>query len=134
MMSDLFSSGIIYLVKQPVNGNCGIPSLYGKVVDGSWGIEIIEKKLIEVYVIFSASNRKTLLILHIDNFGVDLTKRRLFGNKFKIIIENNNKAETLTREQLKRLVIDGTYEGEWHSRALEIQIKNFINASSMPSA
>ena len=92
------------------------------------------KKLIEVYVIFSASNMKTLLILHIDNFGVDLTKRRLFGNKFKIIIENNNKAETLTREQLKRLVIDGTYEGEWHSRALEIQIKNFINASSMPSA
>ncbi len=38
MMNDLFSSGTIYLIQTTVNGNCGIQSLYGRLLDGSFGV------------------------------------------------------------------------------------------------
>ena len=74
MMNDLFSSGKIYLIQTTVNGNCGIPSLYGRLVDGSLGVDIIDDTG-EVYALFTTANHKTLLILHVDDYGVDLTKR-----------------------------------------------------------
>ena len=77
MMSELFSSGRIILIRTTVNGNCGIPSLYGRLLDGKFGVDIVDEQE-EIYAIFTTSNHKMLLILHVDDYGVDLTKRRLF--------------------------------------------------------
>ena len=131
MMYDLFSSGDIYLVRSPVNGNCGIPSLYGRVLDGSLGIDVITE-LREVYVVFSTRNRLTLLILHVDQYGVDLTKRRIFKKKFRIMLEDSGSQLKITREQLKRLVLDGTYEAEWQDPVLQRQIEAFLTAGPQP--
>ena len=131
MMADLFSSGEIYLIMTPVNGNCGIPSLYGRLLDGSFGINIVES-LAEIYALFTTANHKMLLILHVDNYGVDLTKRRLFSGKFRTILENAENPISITREQLKRLVLDGTYVGEWHNPHLQAQMEAFQRASAMP--
>lgn len=131
MMADLFSSGEIYLIMTPVNGNCGIPSLYGRLLAGSFGINI-EKALGEIYALFTTANHKMLLILHVDNYGVDLTKRRLFKGKFRTILENTENPISITREQLKRLVLDGTYIGEWDNAHLQAQMEGFQRASAMP--
>ena len=133
MMSDLFSFGKIYLIMTPVNGNCGIPSLYGRLLNKSFGIDILDENG-EVYVIFTTSNHKSLLILHIDNYGVDLTKLRLFNGKFRTMLANTDKPLILTREQLTRLVLDGTYMGEWQNPQLQVQMEAFFAAQPVPKS
>lgn len=129
-MSDLFSSGKIFLILTPVNGNCGIPSLYGGLLNGSFGLDILNETG-ELYALFTTTNHKMLLILHVDNYGVDLTKRRLFKGKFRTMLENSEPLE-LTREQLKRLVLDGTYSKDWQNPQLQAQMEAFLQASPMP--
>ena len=131
MMNDLFSSGKIYLIQTTVNGNCGIPSLYGRLVDGSLGVDIIDDTG-EVYALFTTANHKTLLILHVDDYGVDLTKRRLFKGKFRTMLSDTEHPLVLTREQLKRLVLDGTYALEWQNTNLQAQMEVFRQAGPMP--
>ncbi len=133
MMSDLFSSGRMYLIQTPVNGNCGIPSLYGRLLTGAFGAEIIDEQQ-EIYAVFTTANHKTLLILHIDNYGVDLTKRRLFKGKFRTLLANTENPPMLTREQLKRLVLDGTYAMEWQNATLKAQMEAFHQAQPMPGS
>ena len=113
MLIDLFSEGKIYLIKTPVNGNAGIPSLFSRIINGSFGITFENSE--ESYFLFCTANKKTLIILHVDEAGIDITKRRLFGGKFKIIFEDTANPIKLTRDQLKRMVLDGTAEGEWQS-------------------
>ncbi len=128
MMCNLFSSGTIYLILTPVNGNCGIPRLYGRLLTGELGVENSS----EIYVIFTTSNRKTLLILHVDNYGVDLTKRRLHKGKFRTLLRKPQQIQTLTRQELLRLVLDGTYAEEWQTPEMKAQMESFYNAKSMP--
>ena len=127
MAIDLFSSGKIFLVKKPVNGNAGIPSLYAKFLNGSFGVENIQQDE-DVYVIFSNANRKLLIILHIDEAGVAIYKRRLFSGKFKIMLDNAADPCSLTRESLKRLILDGTYEGDWQSIYQKKKVKKVKTA------
>lgn len=136
MMYDLFSSGRIYLVREPINGNCGIPTLYGGLLDGRWGveIEIDPLKFEEIYALFTNKRRSMLFVLHVDQVGIDLTKRRLFGHGFRIVLDGSAGPVSLTRGQLKRLVLDGTYEGEWESLALQREIGHFLDAGAMPAA
>ena len=131
MMSDLFSSGKIYLILTPVNGNCGIPSLYGRLLDGSFGIDITNETG-EIYAVFTTKNHKTLLIFHVDNYGKDLTKRRLFKGKFRTMLANSELPLELSREQLKRLVLDGTYIGDWQDPQLQVQMETFLLATPQP--
>ena len=133
MMSDIFSSGHIYLIQTTVNGNCGIPSLYGRLLNGSFGVEILDDTG-EIYALFTTANHKTLLILHVDDYGVDLTKRRLFKGKFRTMLSDTQQPLTLTREQLKRLVLDGTYTLEWQNSNLQAQMAAFRQAEPMPVA
>ena len=130
MMCNLFSSGTIYLILTPVNGNCGIPRLYGRLLTGELGVDVDSSS--EIYVIFSTSNRKTLLILHVDNYGVDLTKRRLHRGKFRTLLRKPQQIQTLTRQELLRLVLDGTYAEEWQNPELQAQMEAFYKAKSMP--
>lgn len=131
-MYNLFSSGSIYLILTPVNGNCGIPSLYGRLLAGSFGVDISDSTS-EIYAVFTTSNRKTLLILHVDNYGVDLTKRRLYKGKFRTLLAKPQEILTLTRQELLRLVLDGTYVDEWRNPALQAQLEAFYQAKDMPN-
>lgn len=131
-MCNLFSSGVIYLILTPVNGNCGIPSLYGRLLAGEFGVDVCDSTN-EIYAVFTTANRKALLILHVDNYGVDLTKRRLHKGKFRTLLEKPQEIRTLTRQELLRLVLDGTYAEEWQNPVLQAQMEAFYQAKEMPN-
>ena len=67
------------------------------------------------------------MILHIDDAGIDFTKRILFNRRFRIMLKDKANPIDLTREQLKRLVLDGTYEGDWESIYLKQQLEELRN-------
>lgn len=131
-MSELFSSGRIYLIQTVVNGNCGIPSLYGRLLSGDFGVDIVDEGG-EIYALFTTANHQTLFILHIDDYGVDLTKRRLFKGKFRTLLSDTEHPIELTRQDLKRLVLDGTYADDWQNPRLQMQMESFMQAVPLPS-
>ena len=108
----LLNSGKIYMVKSPIKGNAGINMLDSLVVSGALGISMTDKQ--EKYVIFFNKSRNRCRILHIDEAGVTLMVRRLFSKKFQVILDSSDN-QVLTREQLKRLLLDGTVDGDWQS-------------------
>ncbi|MBQ7606444.1 MAG: hypothetical protein IJU76_00430 [Desulfovibrionaceae bacterium] len=83
---------------------------------------------------FTTANRKTLRILHIDNYGVDLTKRRLYKGKFQTLLAEPRTLLTVTRKELLRLVLDGTYAEEWQNLKLQVQMEAFYQAQAMPGS
>ena len=106
MITDLFESGNIYLIQEPVNGNAGIPRLFAQLLDGYFGIEINDD---EYYAIFSNSTRKLLIIFYKNNKGVGVFKWRLYSRKLKFILDgNSDKPIKITRSQMKNLILNGT--------------------------
>ena len=120
--SELFKSGKIYLIRTPINGNYGIPRLNGLVMGGKIGISL-EDRMEEIYVVFVTKNLSRIKILHIDEVGISLTTRLLFNLKFRIMLEDESEPLQLNREQLRRLVLDGSYQGEWESRYLAMKLE-----------
>ena len=95
------------------------PRLHGLVLSGALGISIETVLSKEAYFIFCTKHHDTLMILHIDSAGIDFTKCRLFNKKFKIMLqEQDYKPISISREQLKRLILDGSYDGPWESQYL----------------
>ena len=88
MIHDLFSSGKIYLIRTAVSGRYGLQKLHGMVMSGILGVDVNPDNVEEMYFIFVTRNLKTLMILHMDEAGVDFTKRILFNRKFKIMLED----------------------------------------------
>ena len=131
MIHDLFSSGKIYLIRTAVSGRYGLQKLHGMVMSGILGVDVNPDNVEEMYFIFVTRNLKTLMILHMDEAGVDFTKRILFNRKFKIMLEDQINPIDLTRDQLKRLVLDGSYEGDWESIYLKQQLEEL--KSKMPA-
>ncbi|MBQ7585759.1 MAG: hypothetical protein IJU40_05880, partial [Desulfovibrionaceae bacterium] len=87
MITDLFASENIYLIREPVNGNVEIPTLLAKLVNGSFGLKIKDQ---EYCAIFSNSKRNLLIIFYKNDTGVGVFKWRLFNSKFKFIIDGIN--------------------------------------------
>lgn len=112
MITDLFASENIYLIREPVNGNVEIPTLLAKLVNGSFGLKI---KYQEYCAIFSNSKRNLLIIFYKNDTGVGVFKWRLFNSKFKFIIDGINDNIKITLNQLKRLIFDGTIDGKWNN-------------------
>lgn len=124
MITELFNTGKIYLIRTPVSGNAGIPKLHGLVMGGTLGIDYDPvKNFEESYFVFVSRNLKYLMILHIDDTGITLIKRILFNRRFRIMLEDHSQPLVLSREQMKRLVLDGTYQGEWESAYLQNKLK-----------
>ncbi len=120
MITEIFNTGKIYLIRTPVSGNCGIPKLHGLILGGTLGLDFNPAtSLEESYFVFVTRNFKYLLILHLDEVGITLIKRVLFNRRFRIMLEDEAKPLNLTREQMKRLVLDGTYQGEWYSTYMQ---------------
>ncbi len=120
MITEIFNTGKIYLIRTPVSGNCGIPKLHGLILSGALGLDFNPAtSMEECYFVFVTRNLKYLLILHLDDVGITLIKRVLFNRRFKIILSDDSKPLNLTREQIKRLVLDGTYQGDWYSAYMQ---------------
>ena len=132
MTSDLFASGQIYLIRNPINGNSGINSILGKILSKEWDVDLDLNNPKEIYVVIPTKNKKTILIFHYDIYGADICKRILHSRKFRIQLEDTRQPIMITRGQLKRLIIDGTYTGEWEHKELESIMKDFISAKDLP--
>lgn len=116
--ADILGSGPVYLVRTPVSGNWGIPRLSALLSGGTLGIPAPDAQG-EVCVVFVTRSLTRLKILHVDDCGVSLTTRILWSRRFRVALSDSSAPLTITRGQLRRLILDGTYEGEWESRFLE---------------
>ena len=68
MITELFNTGKIYLIRTPVSGNCGIPKLHGLILGGTLGLDYNPATADEeCYFFFVSRNLKQLLILHLDD-------------------------------------------------------------------
>ena len=129
MMDNLFATGRIFLIRQPIRGSYGPNRIYDLLVGGIFGIDILENKE-ETYVVFTTKRRQMLLIFHVDEYGFDLTKRVIFAKSpFKIIFEDSYNPVSLTREELQRLVLHGTYEADYET----LKQENFRLRSELES-
>ncbi len=118
----LFGHGRIYLVRDRyVRANCGIPALHGLILGGALGFEVDTSQ--EYYVCFVNRRQNQLLIFHQDEAGYTLIKRVLHARNFDVLMTAADKAITITRQQLRRLVLDGTYHGEFESVYLKQELE-----------
>ena len=74
-----------------------------------------------------------MLVFHADLLGYDLSKRRINNGKFQIDLEDTFNPKKITRDQLKRLLIDGTYQGEWRDDSLRKQFEEYSRACCLPN-
>ena len=133
MMSDHFSSGSIYLIRKAISGRYGIPRILSMLLGGIFGIPYLEEKNKEIYLVLFTSNKKIMLVFHADLLGYDLSKRRINNGKFQIDLEDTFNPKKITRDQLKRLLIDGTYQGEWRDDSLRKQFEEYSRACCLPN-
>ncbi len=131
----LFAHGKIFLIRTPVNANYGIPRLYGMVIGGMLGVPVdLTLNYEECYFVFTNKKQSMLMILHIDDIGITFSKRILHGRRFNVLVEQADSPVALSREQLRRLVLDGSYDGPWESRYLARQLDLGTSPSPQPQA
>ena len=101
-MSILSSTGRIVLVREPVSGRFGLPRLLARVSSNSYKTNWRGTEEISVVVF----NRKLTIakILHVDQYGVDLTSRQLNQGRFKVMLEEGLLPKSLNREELEQLL------------------------------
>lgn len=112
----LFERGKIYVVGMPVRGNWGIHRLRTEV-KALFGVD----DGTELWVCFTTRSRQRLLIYHQDVSGRDVRVRLLRQGFFHIFEETVRKG--ITRQQLRRLLFDGTFEGQWQNPLSEGYLK-----------
>ena len=136
-MDTLFSTGRLFLIRKPIRGSYGPTKLFTLLSGGFFGIDITTNQE-ETYVIFTTKRRHMLLILHIDEHGYDLTKRLLFTkSRFRILLEDTYTPLTLTREELRRLVVYGSCEEDYETirrenYELKQQLQEYRNIQKNP--
>ena len=101
MMTEIFSTGKIYLIRTPVSGNSGIPKLHGLILGGTLGLDYNPATAYEeCYFVFVSRNLKYLMILHLDDTGITLIKRVLFNRRFRIMLEEQAKPLNFTMRKM----------------------------------
>ena len=114
-MTDLFATGRIFMIRKPIRANFGPDRIFDLLTSGYFGIDVTTNHE-ETYVVFINKRRKILLIFHIDDYGYELTKRKLYAKTgFRLDLLEDIKVETLTRESLRRLVLFGSYEEDFEA-------------------
>ena len=107
-MSLLSSTGRIYLLKEPVCGRWGMFRLHSCLSVEPLGLSgTVTRKL---HLLLSTKAVRTS-IFHYDMCGMERTVRRLRKGTFKVILDAGRTPGELTREQLERLLCDGTVSG-----------------------
>lgn len=120
-VSKLFAAGTIVLVRQPISGRYGILRMWNMLASGTLGVKYDLRAGKELWVITVNRRRTRLRILHVDSFGYELITRINYAGKFKVLFDDVEAPMALTRGQLRRLMLDGTTEGDWQS--IELQLK-----------
>ncbi len=113
----MFLKGKIFIVTNPIFGRAGIPKLMStfnllEKTDDWSGYE-------EVRVVCFSKDYKTMKIIHVDEYGVDLTTRRLHKGKFNLGFINQMNLNSLslsklTEEEFLQLFLDGTYKTKFN--------------------
>jgi hypothetical protein len=127
-MSILSGTGRIVLVREPVSGRFGLPRLLAKVSANAFRTNWHGTEEISVIVF----NRKMTIakILHVDQYGVDLTSRQLNQGRFKIMLEEGLLPKSLNREELERLLNGEELAGmskESNAEKADRQVKDYQN-------
>lgn len=118
--SGLFVTGDIYLIRKPIPGNYGIHKLFDMLVSSQFGIVYDLNTMPEIWLLTTNKRKKRLSILHVECFGYENIVRFLHGNNlFNILFDEKAPPITLTRSQLRRLVLDGTVEGTWNNACIQ---------------
>lgn len=114
-MSFLSSTGRIVLIKEPISGRFGMPRLLAKLTSNSLKVNWDGEE--EITIITFNKRRSIAKILHLDHVGSDLTTRVLDHGLFKVVLdeEGQHLPQRITREQLERLFVDGTLEGDFQN-------------------
>ena len=114
-MNNIFSTGRIFLVRKPIRASYGPDRIFNMITIGAFGDDINSTNE-ETYVVFTNKRRNMLLIFHYDDFGYELTKRKLYvKSRFNIELAEQMQAESLTRESLRRLVLYGSVQESFES-------------------
>lgn len=108
-MSLLSSTGKIYMIKEPVSGRWGIYRLRDCLFSGAFKINWNGKD--EITLVTFNKSRKNCSIFHSDMCGMERTVRLLRKGTYHVILTAGLKPGELTREQLERLLCDGTISG-----------------------
>ncbi len=110
-MALISSTGKIVMILTPVCGRWGIHKLMAKLSSNEFKVNWSATE--EITIVTFNRKRTSCKILHADITGVDCTTRILNQGRFKIMLDENLIPRTMTREQLERLLLDGTISGEY---------------------
>lgn len=108
----LFTGGTIVLLDTPLPGYYGIHRFRALLESGNLGVSYHGAEELWICALNRMGNR--LRIFHVDEFGYSLTTRILYTGSFVMALKEASAGKiTLTREQLRRLCIDGTLSGPY---------------------
>ena len=118
--SGLFVTGDIYLIRKPIPVHYCILNLFDMLVSSQFVIAYDLNTMPEIWLLTTNKRKKRLSILHVECFGYENIVRFLHGNNlFNILFDEKAPPITLTRSQLRRLVLDGTVEGTWNNACIQ---------------
>jgi hypothetical protein len=121
-MTILSKTGRIVMVREPISGRFGMPRLLAALASNS--LKVKWDGMSEISVITFNRKKTIAKLIHIDQFGCDVTQRVLNKGKFKIMLESNLIPKDLSRSELERLLMDGTVEGEFQNALAEKILKS----------
>lgn len=122
-ISTLFASGDIRLSRMPIDGRMGINSMWAALLAGSFGFKYDGNINNEIWLVTVTRNRQQLRILHADVTGRSLIIRKLWGGCKFLVSFDDGQAFTLNSAQLRRLVLDGTMEGDYQTTTAELLLR-----------
>lgn len=104
----------IVIIKDPINGNQGIPSLKARVM-----AQFDPKPGEKLLVVFFTKNRKRCKVLQLDATGVTLAVRMLYTGSF--LFTGDEEVRDINILDLRRLLFDGTIFGSaWQNPLAEV--------------
>ena len=124
-MSILSATGRIVMVLSPINGRWGMHKLMAKLSTNEFGINWDPTK--EITLVTFNRKRTLCKVLHVDQTGVDCTSRILNQGRFKIMLDENLVPRSLNREQLERLLTDGTISGEYQHAVSKFLLESHLS-------
>lgn len=123
-MMDILGTGKIYLIKEPVCGRFGIQRLLAMLSQQAFGVAWDGTE--EITIVTFNKRRTRCNILHCDFAGIDRTVRQLNSGTFKVLLQDGELPDRISKEDLRRLLLDGTIDGDFVHADVEHYLKNSL--------